>query len=363
MNSRDFIFSTRPSHRIIRHLVFWLVYCTYFYVQSLAPKQFDEFSSSDTYYFAFLNLCSFAPVFIFAVYFFIYFLLPRTLKRKKYGLFIFGFLMVYAVGTFINYFTALLFLRTVHYSIPIEPNFNNTVMFGNFNTRWGMIIATIALGIKLTKDWYLQQKENLEIVRKKTRAEMQLQKARIHPELLLRSLDAIYASSRSGSDTAPLMILNLSDVLSYSLYEIDKESVPLEKELLELHHLISLEQQNKERFIDLEVKIDGNVQNKHIAPMTIVKLLDDTITLLRNAERRSGLLTLNIISGSNDLSIRLTFTDSNENPAKSVKWTLLLENTRTRLSEFYSAANYQIEFAEQDQEAALNLKVKLNAAI
>jgi len=93
------------------------------------------------------------------------------------------------------------------------------IEMSNFNTRWGMVIAIIALGIKSTKSWYLQQKENLEILKKKTRAEMQLQKSRIHPQLLLRSLDSIYINIQKRSGNASTMILNLSGLLCYSLYE------------------------------------------------------------------------------------------------------------------------------------------------
>lgn len=341
--------------------MFWILYCTYFWVQSFAPKKFDEFFIGDTYYFAFLNLCCFAPVFIFAVYFFVYYLLPNTIKKKKYGQFVLGFILVYIFGTFINYFTAGIFLDNVHYSIPIEPNFEHKLEFGNYNTRWGMIIATVALGIKLSKDWYLQQKENMEILRKKTRTEMQLQKARIHPELLFRSLDTIYTNIQSGAANSTSMILNLSDLLSYSLYETDMELVPFEKELLELQHLIFLEQLNKESAIKIKVQREGDISNKFIAPMVIVKLIEESITLLYNAETLSWLINLRIIVVNNTLSLHLSFIDLNEKLSAIIKWNLLIDNTRNRLSEYYSATDYQIELTEEKIETVISLKIRLTS--
>jgi two-component system LytT family sensor kinase len=355
----QFIFSNKAVHRISRHAAFWVVYCTYFYLQSLAPSKYDEFFISDTYYFAFLNLCCFAPVFISAVYFFIYFLLPKTLQKKKYALFVFGFLMVYSVGTLINYFMAGIFLNSVHYSVPVESNFQHRLEFGNYNTRWGMIIAIIALGIKLSKDWYLQQKGNLEILRKKIRTEMQLQKARIHPELLFRSLDAIYANIQSGFVNSTSMILNLSDLLSYSLYESETELVLLEKELLELHNLISLEQQNKNSFIEIQVQKEGETANKYIAPMVIVKLLEESITLLYKAGILSCLVSLQITVVNYLLSLKLSFIDLDENSSSIVKWPLLINNTQNRLSEYYSTTDYQIELVKEKKETIISLNLRL----
>jgi hypothetical protein len=135
-------------------------------------------------------------VFIAATYFFIYYLLPKTIQKKKYLLFIAGFLLTYIIGTAINYFTAQQFLIITQF---FPDTFQHRIEMSNVNTRWGMIIATIALGIKLSKNWYIQQKENLEIVKNKLKMEMQSEKARIHPELLLRSLDNIYDNIQSGS--------------------------------------------------------------------------------------------------------------------------------------------------------------------
>ncbi len=355
MTTYNFIFSNKKSIRLKRHLAFWLVYCTYFYIQSLPPLKFDEFFVAKTYYIALMNLCCFAPVFIFAVYFFIYYLLPNTLQKKKYGLFVFAFITVYIIGTLINYFMAEILINSTGY----ENNLRHRLEFGNYNTRWGMIIATVALGIKLSKNWYLQQKENLEILKVKTRTEMQLQKDRIHPDFLIRSLDNIYTHIQSGSDNTTSMILNLSDLLSYSLYESDRDLALLEKELSELQHLIALEQINKESKIDIQMKIEGEVNNKHIAPMVIVKLLEESISLLRNTQALSCLVSLHVMSVKNNLALDLSFIDLDEKAPTNLQWFLLIENTQNRLSEYYSKAAYQIELTEERNKTVIRLNLIL----
>lgn len=360
MSTADFLLSNKPSYRIIRHLVFWIVYCTYFFVQSWAPKKFNEFFIGDTYYFAFLNLCCFAPVFIFAVYLSIGFLLPRILMKKRYFLFLFGLLLVYAAGSFINYFMAGVFLNHVHYSTPISANFEHRMEFGSYNTRWGMVIAIIAIGIKLTKKLYVQKKENLEMLKKKTRTEMQLQKARIHPEFLLRSLNTIYNHIQSGSDEAPSMILNLADLLSYSLYENGKELVPLKKELAQLNNFISLEKQSMGERIDGYLKKNDDGHNKYIVPLVIVKLLEECMALLNKNEHAGRFIRVQTFSNNRQVIVNMFIDCIPGGRPVITNWCVLVENAKRRLSEYYTQNDFKITLSENMSEIVITLHINLS---
>ena len=359
MRIAGFLLSNKPTDRVVKHLVFWVVYCTYFYVQSLAPRAFAEFGNSDTYYFAFLNLCCFGPVFIFAVYFCIYYLLPKTLARKKYALFLFYFILLYAVGTFINYFMAGIFLSHVHYSTPVENNFEHRMEFGNYNTRWGMVIAIIAIGIKSTKTWYLQERENLEILKKKNRTAIQQQKARLHPDFLLRSLDTIYKNIESGSGNAPSIILNLSDLLSYSLYENGKELVPLDRELNQLNNFIGLEQECIAGTINTQIQTGNSTNSQYIVPLMTIKLLEETMELLKSEQQTVCLKTLQVAVQNNELSLMLLFRPLHNQPWKRSGWSYILENTQRRLLEYYSPNDFQINLSETEQDVTIRLRLAL----
>jgi two-component system LytT family sensor kinase len=353
----EFIFSTKPSYRLTRHLVFWVIYCVYFYIQSLPPRKVEEFFIGKTYFTALMNLFVFAPVFIAATYFFIYYLLPKTIQKKKYILFITGFLLTYIIGTAINYFTAEIFLIVTGYF----PNtFQHRIEMSNYNTRWGMIIATIALGIKLSKNWYLQQKENLEIIKRKARTEMQCEKAKIHPELLLRSLDTIYGNIGSGYNKAPSLILNLSEVLSYSLYENENTMVTLESELTQLRNLIILEQEKLESNIYFEMQLKGDTANKYVAPMILVKMLEQIITLLYDAEIYSCLLQLNLIAEGSVFFSIWSFKNDDENALTKINWKFFIRNAENRLSSYYARSDFNIKLREYQNEVVINLQIRLS---
>jgi len=333
-----------------------MIYCTYFWIQSLAPREFAEFRNGDTYYFAFLNLCCFAPVILFTVYFSIYYLLPTTLARKRYALFLLEFLLLYAVGTAVNYFMAGIFLRHVHYSTPVEADFMHQMLFGNYNTRWGMVIAVIAMGIKLAKSWYLQQKENLEMLKKKNRTEMQLQKARIRPAFLLRSLDTIYDHIQEGAGKEPEIILNLSDLLSYSLYENGKELVPLGRELEQLKNFVAVEQESNG--IQMQIRTSDDARNKYIVPLIIIKLLEDGLDLSRSNEQGGRLTGIYVVEAESHLSVKLFFCQEHLASA-AINWSVTLEDVKKRLLEYYSDDDFRIELSENGREAILTLHLML----
>ena len=350
MTINDFIFSNQPRHRLARHLVFWILYCTFFFLQSIAVREYQEFFTAKPYFTALMNLCVYAPFFIGATYFFIYYLM-----KKKYFLFVLGFIAVYGIGTAINYFPSELFLRMTGW---FPDTFEHRIEMSNFNTRWGMIIAFVAIGIKFSKSWYLQQKENLEILKRKTRIEMQLEKANIHPELLLRTLDTIHNDTQSGYSNAPSQILYLAELLSYSLYENDNEMVPLQKEFMHLKHLIMLENQNKDRSVDIRMNIKGDTNNKFIAPMVLVKMLEQGITHLHNSAIFSWIAEWHFVV-TDTLHSTLSFSDSDENAFKNTDWTLLIEKARNRLKGYYNSKDFYVELVNNNNEIIIRLELKL----
>ena len=98
--------------------------------------------------------------------------------------------------------------------------------------------------------------------------------------------------------------------------------MPLEKELQQLKHLISLEQSDANEPVYIQLRIEGKADDKFIAPMVIVKLLEEVLTSLHTAEQESRLLDVHVIV-SNVFLLTLSFTEDKE--SVSTKWPLLIK--------------------------------------
>ena len=91
--------------------------------------------------------------------------------------------------------------------------------------------AVFVIIIKLLKHWHLEQKENELLQRKKIHTELQLLKTQFQPIFLYDALQHIFYLIHKHSPQSPETVLKLSDLLSYILYENEKDQVPLDKEI------------------------------------------------------------------------------------------------------------------------------------
>ncbi len=112
---------------------------------------------------------------------------------------------------------------------------------GSNNAFHAFTTGGLVLGFKIVKGWIEQQKENKKLIKTKDIQRIATAKTRIYPRFLFQSLNCINARMTSGLDDSPEIILRLSDLLSYLLYESSEESVPLEKELDMVANLLHIE--------------------------------------------------------------------------------------------------------------------------
>ncbi|RYY26229.1 MAG: histidine kinase [Chitinophagaceae bacterium] len=271
------ILSQQPASHRVRHLLFWSVFLLYFYFQSIHPQAFTDLSKPYLYRNALINVFGFAPVCVVVVYCFRAYMLPLV-KTKNYTRAVLLFFGMYLGATALNCIAAQIVFRNVTQHTPVDTSFLRTVDAASWNARWAVIVGFITMGISLARDWYLQTRANVAMLELNAKAEMRIEKSRIHPEWLFRALDKINTAVRTHTPSSTAMILNLSDLLSYSLYESDDDLVPLEKELLGLHHLVSLEQCDKNDSFYVIVNIEGDTDNKHIEPMSVINRVVQHIT-------------------------------------------------------------------------------------
>lgn len=205
--------------RLLRHLAFWSCYGIYFYLQSISPDCIKELNPKDVFSFAFTSVYCFLPACFLCVYISLEVLYPFYLRKKRYIRLFLGFLLLFWSCVCINYYFSTLFLK-----ISCHCNIDNIIFMRKFslgylNSQNAIIAGMLALGIRLTKNWYLFKEENLTLAAERARAGLNLEKIKIHPDFLLLSLDNIIGRIKTGSPDAADTIVDLSDRLSRWLYE------------------------------------------------------------------------------------------------------------------------------------------------
>jgi sensor histidine kinase YesM len=258
-------------YRLLRHVLFWVVIDLVYPTMDLG----NHVSFVESYTIALVL----TPQSIIYAYGVIYWLVPRYLITEKYGRFLLFFVIWVFVGLLLNALSHYLF-----YSGPDGRSWRTTMspadfIRGSFNLVSFIVnnsIAMFALFIKMFKYWYIKQRQTLQLATEKLAAELQLLKAQLHPHFLFNTLNSLYALVLEKSDKAPEMLMKLSGLLSYMLYNCNATAVSLEKEVEIMEHYISLEQERYGERLEISVSIDGDLSGKEIAPLLLLPFLENS---------------------------------------------------------------------------------------
>ncbi|PZP51021.1 MAG: histidine kinase [Pseudopedobacter saltans] len=113
------------------------------------------------------------------------------------------------------------------------------------------------------------------LIKEKLNTELLLLKSQLNPHFLFNTLNNIYALARKKSDQAPEVILKLSELLSFTLYEAGNDTISMEQEIDFLEDYVALQ---KIRFTDslsLEFLIQIDDPLQPIAPLILLPLIEN----------------------------------------------------------------------------------------
>ncbi len=123
--------------------------------------------------------------------------------------------------------------------------------------------------------WVYEQWRWLRILKvDKTRAELALLKSQVNPHFFFNTLNNLYGLVVEKSPQAPEVVLGLSDMMRYTIYEGKKEWVGLTDEINFLETYIELHKirYRKKVAIQFDHKVDGSIQ---VAPLLFINLLEN----------------------------------------------------------------------------------------
>jgi len=254
------------------HLVFWVAVWFFF-------VYFFSYNSNNANYVTWFS--SFLlPITMITTYFVVYFLIPKYLLTKKYNYFI-----LYSIYTLVfsayfiimATFVSFVFLSDMEFK-KMPPMSRNYI----FVLILVYLVVFIVSFISLLSHNFKTIAENKELQNKilETQLEIKSQelnylKKQIHPHFLFNTLNTIYGFAIKQSKNTPDIILKLSNLLDYILYQVDKPKVNLKEEVLHIKEYIDLE---KIRFQDtLKVTFTTNDidPNKQIAPMLLIPFVEN----------------------------------------------------------------------------------------
>jgi sensor histidine kinase YesM len=363
MNWHDFLFSDRPRLRYTRHAIFWTAWWfyfagTYFYEQ----QGFDQAGSAKWIFIILFKSFFLLLGHAFMVYMVIYFLLPRFAFKNLYFFFTAGILITVAIILAWAYFCYDLLFPSFDTWLNLPSGITKNILLWS-SIAAGLIsalkVVAAATAIKLLKRWYLKQKENERLEKEKINVEFKLLKAQIHPDFLFSSLDNIYLFTLKDSARASELLLKLSDLLSYMLYECDQPAVLLERELKMVKDYMGLEKTRMGNRLEMDMSVKGDTSGKMIAPLLLLPFIKNSFLYCDNIKLEKTWINLDLRIEHDDLTLKLI----NGKPPDKMVPDLLhengLANVQKRLDILYPGAS-EIRILEEPEMMMTFLKLKLN---
>ena len=337
--------------KIPLHFMFWILVWFFFF------SFFSVDSNNKDFIFWFSSILG--TISITASYVFVYYLIPEFLIKKKNSLFI---LYSFYTGVFIvcSVLMTVVFGFVFFYNLELQKMPALTKNSGVILVCV-LLIVVITSAFKILKHNYksLEEKETFENKFLQTQLQLKEQelkflKMQIHPHFLFNSLNTIYGFALQKAQEAPEMILKLSNLLDYILYQIEKPKVLLEEEINHLEDYISLEKMRFHDTLKVNFKKEISQENVQISPMLLIPFVENSF---KHGQITNGILQIDIhlkVAENN-----LLFTIENSSKQKEdVKTGIGVDNIKKRLEMMYFK-KHQLEIIDKNNMFYVSLQLVL----
>lgn len=222
-----------------------------------------------------------------------------------------------------------------------------------------VITATACFSaLSLGKQWLLKQREFLQAEQEKMIAQLQILKAQLHPHFLFNTLNNIYSFALESSPKTPQLVLKLSSLLSYMLYDCRAEEVLLEKEVEVMKNYIDLEKERYGDKIDISVNIQGDIQDKFITPLLILPFLENAFKHGTSEQLDRPWMSVDIAVKDDILKCKVV---NSKNEVVSFHENGVGINNVNKRLEFLYPGKYNLKLADEGDFFVVSLMLELKA--
>lgn len=332
------------SHRVVYHAIFWLCYILFFTLLR---------GGANGYMLIFTNEMINSFFFGIVVYFNIYYLIPKYLSQTKFVTYSLLLILSVAVVTPLNVFA--LYLKFYN-----NPEFQKEIVDAQL---YQFILTFIIVGassiLKIITDWVRHQRVRKELENQTMRSELRFLKSQINPHFLFNTLNNLYALTLKKSDKAPEIVLKLSEMMRYMLYECNEKRVPLHKEVNYLRNYLDLERLRQGKNMEIGFQVDGQVKDQKIAPLMFIPFLENSFKHGLNNQLEQGFVNFNL--QVHPTAIEMSIANSKPSLPKPATRSggIGLKNVKRRLDLLYPA-NYELDIDDAPNTYTVHLKIDLD---
>jgi len=360
----DFAFPPARAHWFFRyklyHIPFWIVYHYIWWVVALGNpvKVVEALFTTSVIKFLFYVIWQ-----ALAVYFNLYFLVPRFLEKGKYVRYLaFLLLTILATAAMIvpgYYMGAWAAGKTLEeFFGPGNYEFFHMMLGGPLSST--VAATTFAMSIKLAKNWLQTQRRQQILEKEKLETELNFLKYQFNPHFLFNSINSIFFLIHKNPDMASASLAKFSDLLRHQLYECNDHQIPLVKEIAYLENFIELEKLRQSDNLEVVFKVKEHSGEQHgIAPFVLMTFMENAFKHVSRYHDRPNWIRGDLRLDNANLTFNLSNSISEEQNAEVVNYGGIgLKNVRRRLDLIYPG-KYRLDTRRDTDRFVVHFEAEL----
>ena len=351
LSFREIIFERR--HRLLRHVLLWTII---FVVMTLLDyNERSKLSVSVAIFFVYF------PVLLLYAYVITYWLIPSYLLKGKYLTFFLlyccwcpiGLIMIFLDTYYVFY--PLYNVPTPHFTLLEAYKLTFAVeRFVRIN-----LFAIFCVFIKFFKYWYSEQEQKMKIEKEKINAELELLRAQLQPHFLFNTLNNLYTLVYEKSEKAPGMLMRLSRLLSYVLYECRADEVLLTKEIDAMKNYVALEHERYGERLEVSLNFSGDIEDRMIAPMIFQPFIENAFKHGISEQLGKTWMSIDLSVKNNQLYFKVINSRDVHADNDTTHAGIGINNVKKRLALLYPSKNH-LHYGVEDDVFIVSLVIELN---
>jgi hypothetical protein len=286
---------------------------------------------------------------IMLIYFNLYLLFPRYFKKGLYTHYLIGIFFTAVLFFLISYGIQQIYVSyfgkvekyAVHFTFD---DFIGTVIFP-------VVFLCATTGYKVFKEWIADQERFATLEKEKLNTELSQLKSQVNPHFLFNTLNNLHVLIQADPHKASDIVLGLSDVLRYQIYDSQHDKVSLSKDIDIITQYLELEKIRRDN-LTVNIAVHGNTNNVFVPPLLFTNFIDNAIKHSQSREPSFINLTFEIVDKN------LYFEIVNSKPSlknQSETSGLGLVNVKKRLELLYGTT-HTLNIEEEKNSFSVKLK-------
>jgi two-component system, LytTR family, sensor kinase len=346
------------------HIPFWMLYNYLLWALTIG----SPYEAARELYFSVLWVKGFLYMIFpaFAVYFNLYFLIPRYLQKGRYLSYIFFVILTIITSSSLivpgYYISAWLAGSNAKNMFGITNDWNGFFQVVRQEPLKSTIAAiTLAMSIKLTKNWIETQRRHQALEKENLETELRFLKYQFNPHFLFNSINSIFFLIHKNPDMASDSLVKFSELLRHQLYECNDQQIPLINEITYLENFIELEKLRQNEGLNVEVSMEQvGKPNIGITPFILMTFVENAFKHVSKEKGWPNWINIDLNLTGELLNFMVSNTTFGDNSPQVVDYGGIgLKNVKRRLELSYPG-NYRLDITRHPGSFIINLELKLN---